>query len=166
LAWCYYFARRYPEAIVQIGKTTELGPGSWSPHVRLGRVHEVSEDRKQAITEYQKGYDLGENSQRHEADRNLLLASIYALEGERGKALEQIDQVQELAHGGKATAYYLAVDYLRLGDKSQAIDWLERSYRDKEAFITYIKVDPLLDPLRGDPRFEALAEKILPRGAK
>ena len=50
-----------------------------------------------------------------------------------------------------------------LGDKEKAIDWLERSYEAKETGnITYIKVDPFLDPLRGNPRFEALANKIIP----
>ena len=46
-----------------------------------------------------------------------------------------------------------------LGNKEEAIDWLERSYEAKEAPL--IKVDPMLDPLRGDPRFEALAQKVV-----
>jgi hypothetical protein len=50
-----------------------------------------------------------------------------------------------------------------LGEKEQAIDWLERSYRDKETgVVRHIKVDPFLDPLHGDPRFEKLANEMLP----
>jgi TolB-like protein/Flp pilus assembly protein TadD len=165
LGLCYIFARRYPEAIAQLRKTTELDSGSSDPHVILGLVHEVSEDRQQAITEYQRAYDLGIGSQRP-GERAALLASIYVLKGEPAKALEQLDQVRELVRAGKGTAFFWAGAYLRLGDKSQAIDWLEQSYRNKEPFITSIKVNPLLNPLRGDPRFEALAEKIIPRDAK
>jgi TolB-like protein/Flp pilus assembly protein TadD len=158
LGLCYCLARRYPEAIAQLRKTTELDPGSSDPHFILGVVYEISAEREQAITEYQRAIDL---NPRHEADPTLL-AAIYALKGERAKALEQL----ELARMGKAPAFFLAVNYLRLGDKSQAIDWLEQSYRNKEPFIASIKVNPLLDPLRGDLRFEALAEKIIPRDAK
>jgi tetratricopeptide (TPR) repeat protein len=160
LGLCYVFARRYPEAIAQFRKTTELDPSSSDPHVILGLVHEVSEDRQQAITEYQRAYDLGIGSQRP-GERAAVLASIYALKGEPAKALEQLDQVRELVRVRKGTAFFLAGDYLRLGDKSQAVDWLEQSYRNKEPFITSIKVNPLLDPLRGDLRFEALVQKVV-----
>jgi TolB-like protein/Flp pilus assembly protein TadD len=163
LALCYYFARRYPEAIAQLRKTTELDPASVEPQVILGEVNEVSGDRQQAITEYQRAYDLNPHSGRPAPD---ILARVYALKGERAEALQQIDQVRELARVGKAPAFFLAVNYLQLGDKSQAIDWLEQSYRKKEVFITSIKVNPRLDPLRGDPRFEALVEKIVPRGTR
>jgi TolB-like protein/Tfp pilus assembly protein PilF len=159
LGLCYVFARRYPEAIAQLRKTTELDPSSPDPHVILGVVHEVSDDRQQAITEYQRAYDLGIGSQRP-GERAVVLADIYALKGEQAKALEQINQARELVRARKGTAFFLAGDYLRLGDKSQAIQWLEQSYRNKEPFITSIKVNPQLDPLRGDPRFEELVAKV------
>jgi hypothetical protein len=58
----------------------------------------------------------------------------------------------------------LALIYLALGDKNEALNRLEESYRTGEVgFNLYIKVDPLVDPLRGDPRFEELADKIIPR---
>jgi len=52
---------------------------------------------------------------------------------------------------------------LGLDDKTEALHWLEESYRERDGdSIGVIRVDPLLDPLRDDPRFEALAEKIVP----
>ena len=60
-------------------------------------------------------------------------------------------------------AYGVATVFLGLGDKSHAMDELERAYRENDGNDIYnIRVDPLLDDLRGDPRFEALAEKIVP----
>jgi hypothetical protein len=56
----------------------------------------------------------------------------------------------------------MALVYLGLGDKERAIDELDRGYRDGETnYLFVIKVDPLLDDLRGDPRFEALVKTIV-----
>ena len=148
LGLCYIFARRYPEAIAQLRKTTELDPDSSDLHVILGFVHEVSQDHQQAITEYQRAYDLGIGSQRP-GERAGVLATIYTLKGEPAKALEQLDQVRELVRARKGTAFFLATAYLRLGDKSQAIDWLEQSYRNKEPFITSFRSSA---SKRGSPR--------------
>jgi hypothetical protein len=59
-------------------------------------------------------------------------------------------------------AFWRAVLYLSLGNREEAVRWLEQSVADHEDIdITFIKVDPLLDPLRGDPRFEALVRKVV-----
>ena len=61
----------------------------------------------------------------------------------------------------KTSATTLAIVYLGLGDKEEALRWLEKSYQDRAGIdITTIKVDPFLDPLRGDPRFEELVAKV------
>jgi hypothetical protein len=81
--------------------------------------------------------------------------------------LKILDQLKELSNQRYVSAYSFALVYLGLGDKEEALRWLEKSYQDRAGSdIGYIRVDPLLDPLRGDPRFEALAEKILRRGSK
>jgi tetratricopeptide (TPR) repeat protein len=166
LGFIYIFARRYPEAIVQLSKTTELDPGFVPPHALLGMAYEVSGQREQAIAEYQRVYDLGQRSAR-QADDPLVLATIYALKGERAKALQQLDEAKALAQRGEVRAFFVALNYASLGDKNEAIKWLQRSYENKEfRFIAYINVLPQLDPLRGDPRFQALAEKVIPRDAK
>jgi serine/threonine-protein kinase len=92
---------------------------------------------------------------------------IYALKGDPAKALQQLDELKALAQRGEVPAFRVAAVCVRLGDKNEAIEWLQRSYQNKEFnLLNAINVDPLLDPLRGDPRFEALAEKVIPRDAK
>ena len=62
-----------------------------------------------------------------------------------------------------ASAYGLAVTCLGLGDRNNALHWLEVGYDERDGFdLGYIRVDPLLETLHGNPRFEALAEKIMP----
>ena len=96
----------------------------------------------------------------------MLLAAVYALKGERAKELQQLEEGKAVAQRGELPAFFVAVAYARLGDKNEAIEWLQRSYQNKEIVIADINVFPPLDPLRDDPRFQALAEKVIPRNAK
>jgi tetratricopeptide (TPR) repeat protein len=133
----------------------------------LGTALEASGDLGEAIKEYQKAYQIekaGDLTAQHLG--MVYLTHAYALQGDRQKALQLLDQVQEVERrGGEASviAYGNAIIQVALGDKNRAIEWLERSYQAREAgIIEYIKVDPLLDSLRGEPRFEKLANQIVP----
>ena len=84
----------------------------------------------------------------------------------RRKRSKILDQMKALSQGRYVSAYSFALLYLGLGDKNEALRWLEQSYQDRFPEITRIKVEPLLDPLRGDPRFQALAEKVIPLATK
>jgi TolB-like protein/Tfp pilus assembly protein PilF len=166
LGWCYLCARRYPEAVAQFRKAAELDPNS--PMPALGLAHELSGQREQAITAYQRAYDLDHDLEKHSgrpADP-MLLAAVYALKGDRAKELQQLEEGKAVAQRGELPAFFVALAYARLGDKNEAIEWLQRSYQNKEIMIADINVFPPFDPLRSDPRFEALAEKVIPRDAK
>jgi len=166
LGWCYVCARRYPEAIAQFRKAAELDPNSPMPALAL--AHELSGQREQAITEYQRAYDLDHDLEQHSgrpADP-MLLAAVYALKGEPAKELQQLEKGKVVAQRGELPAFFVALGYARLGDKNEAIEWLQRSYQNKEIVIADINVFPPLDPLRDDPRFQALAQKVIPRDAK
>src|SRR5207237_7124070 len=92
-----------------------------------------------------------------------LLGRAYGLSGNKLEAEKILGQLKELSKQRYVAAYSFALVYLGLGDKEEALRWLEQSYQDRAGSdIGYIRVDPLLDPLRGDPRFEVLAEKIIP----
>ena len=92
-----------------------------------------------------------------------MLARAHGLSGNKVEAEKILDHLKKLSKERYVSAYSFALVYLGLGDKEQALRWLEQSYQDRAGSdIGYIRVDPLLDPLRSDPRFEALAEKIVP----
>jgi TolB-like protein/tetratricopeptide (TPR) repeat protein len=154
----YYFARRYDEAIAQLRKTLEMDPGYYYAYITLGLALEMKGVPEPAVAEYQKARALND-------DPFVLglLAHIYAASGNQTEALKILDQLKELSKQRYVAAYSFALVYLGLGDKEQALHWLEQSYQDRGgADVGWIRVDHLLDPLHGDPRFEALAEKIVP----
>src|SRR5437763_616784 len=154
----YYYARRYDEAIAQLRKTLEMDPGFYIAHLVLGQVLDAKGARDAAIVECQKARALND-------DPSVLgvLGRAYGLSGNKMEAKKILDQLKKLSQERYVSAYSFALVYLGLGDKEEALRWLEQSYQDRAGSdIGFIRVDPLLDPLRGDPRFEALAEKIVP----
>jgi len=154
----YYYARRYDEAIAQVRKTLEMDPGFYIAHLGLGQMLDAKGAHDAAIAECQKARALND-------DPAVLgvLARAHGLSGNKTEAEKILDQLKELSKLRYVAAYSFALVYLGLGNKEEALRWLEQSYQDRAGSdIGYIRVDPLLDPLRGDPRFEALAEKIVP----
>ena len=154
----YYYARRYDEAIAQLHKTLEMDPGFYIAHLVLGQILDAKGARDAAIVECEKARALND-------DPSVLgvLARAHGLSGNKMEAEKILDHLKELSKERYVAAYSFALVYLGLGDKQEALRWLEQSYQDRAGSdIGFIRVDPLLDPLRGDPRFEALAEKIVP----
>ena len=154
----YYYARRYDEAIAQLRKTLEMDPGYYYAYITLGEALEMKGAGDTAIAEYQKARALND-------DPSVLglLAHAYAASGTKTEALKILDQLKALSKQRYVAAYSFTLVYLGLGDKEEALHWLEQSYQDRAGGdIEGIRVDPFLDSLRGDPRFEALAEKVIP----
>jgi TolB-like protein/Flp pilus assembly protein TadD len=152
----YYWARRYDEAIEQLRRSLEMDPGFYYAHWNLGSALAAKGDLDAAIGEYQNALALS-------GDPRLLalLAYAYGSSGNKAEAMKILDQLTALSKQRFVSAYSIALVYLGLGEKNQALHFLEKSYEDRDAVsIAFIKVHPFFDPLRGDPRFEALVEKI------
>jgi len=162
LGQTYYMAHRYDEAIDQLRKTVEIEPGFYYAHSDLGQALQVEGNLAGAIAEYQKARELNDDP-----FPLGLLGNAYAVSGKQAEALKILNQLEQTSKQRYVAAYSFALVHLGLGHKDEALRWLEKSYEDRAAYdVLSIPHDPLLDPLRGDPRFEALVEKIVPRGAK
>jgi TolB-like protein/Flp pilus assembly protein TadD len=158
LGGTYYFSRRYDEAITQQRKTLEMDPDFYFARFSLGEALMAKGAFGEAISEYQKA-----RASNDDPFVLALLGNAYARSGNKAEALKIVEQLKELSKQRYVNAYSFVVVCLGLGDKEQALRWLEQSYEDRAGSdVGWIRVDSLLDPLRGDPRFEAIAEKIVP----
>jgi TolB-like protein/Tfp pilus assembly protein PilF len=152
----YYFARRYDEAIEQLRKTSEMDPGFYYAHWNLGSALAAKGAIGAAIEEYQKARALDD-------DPFVLglLGHAYASSGNKIEAEKILNQLKELSKERYVSAYSFALVYLGLGNKEEALHWLEKSYQDRTGNdLVYFRVEPLLDPLRGERRFEELVTKV------
>jgi len=157
LGQTYCYSRRYQDAIAQLRRTIEMDPGFYYAHYQLGEALELTGDRDAAIAEYQKARELNDDP-----FVQALLAQAMAKSGKADEARRVLDQLEQVSQHRYVPAYGIGLIYLGLGEKDQALRSFEKSYEDRDGTeIGYIKVNPLLDSLRGDPRFEALVEKTV-----
>ncbi len=154
----FMLARHYDQAIAQLQRTLTLDNKFGYTHWNLGEALYLKGDAAAAIAEYKKARTLDDDPQ-----IVALLGRAYADTGQKDQALELVRELEARARQQFVRGYLIALVYIGLGDKTKAIDYLEREYQNHDNIDTaWIRADPMLDPLRGDPRFEALAEKILP----
>jgi serine/threonine-protein kinase len=162
LGTVYTLARRYDEAIAQLRETVEMYPEFYWAHRFLGLSLELKGATGEAIAEYRKAFELYDDPV-----VLALLAHAKVSVGKQNEARQILGQLTEEAKTRNVPAYAFAVIYVALGEKDHALGWLEKAARDHDGlFINLIKVDPYLDPLRGDPRFEALVSAILSGSVK
>jgi TolB-like protein/Tfp pilus assembly protein PilF len=157
-SWIYFNAHRYDEAEAQARKTLEMDSRFFLGHYYLGGALQFKGHVKEAIPEYQKAFDLN-----NDPYALAMLGQAYARNGQKQEAQKVLARLNEEARSRYVPPYAVALILVALGEKERAIDELEQAYREGAGnYLFLIKVDPLLDDLRGQPRFEALAQKVLP----
>jgi TolB-like protein/Tfp pilus assembly protein PilF len=152
-------ARRYDDAIDQFKRTLALDDKFAYAHWNLGEALYLKGDTNAAIAEYEKARSLDDDP-----EILALLGRAYAETGRRGEALELLARLQEKGKTEYVRNYLYTILYIGLGDRSTAMDYLEKAREGAETPDTmWIKVDPLFDPLRGEPRFQQLVARLFPR---
>ncbi len=151
-------ARRFDEAIVQLHKTIEMDASFSYAHRMLGLALELQGKSAEAIAEYEKAISLGEN-----VPAPAMLGHLYGTLGRKQEATKILRQLQAESERRYVDPFWLAIVYVGLGDREHALAALEQGFAGRNGDeLSFIRIDSFFDPLRADPRFEALAEKIVP----
>jgi TolB-like protein/Tfp pilus assembly protein PilF/DNA-binding XRE family transcriptional regulator len=156
MAWHYHFARQYDQAVEQCWKTSELHPNSFWPAYFFGLAYEQQGQVDRAIEEYR-------TSVRMSGDVTFASAALGHLYGTAGRGDEARSVYAELKAKAKRTyvpAYDIALVCLGLGWNDQALEYLAKAHQERSGWITYLNVDPRLDPLRGNGRFVDLLRRV------
>jgi TolB-like protein/DNA-binding winged helix-turn-helix (wHTH) protein/Tfp pilus assembly protein PilF len=156
LGWAFYLARQYDDAISQLRSTLELDSKFVRARFLLGRVYTAEGMYEKAIPEFQKAVDLSGNSPVYVAG----LGYGYAAAGKKSKAIELLNELAERAKQEYVAPYDVALVYVGLDQVDQAFIWLEKAYEVHSDFKDELKLVPILDPLRDDPRFQDLLRRM------
>jgi len=151
-----YLARQFDQAIEQSHKTLELDPNFAISYELLGEVYVSRGMYRESLPELEKYSALS----RGRAMSLALLGYAHARLGERSQALRVLRQLEAASKQSYTPAFSFAVVYAGLGEKDQAFAWLEKAYGERTSRLGYLKVEPLWDPLRTDPRFAGLVRRI------
>ena len=159
LARQYYLSRQYDKAIAQCQVVLQLDPAYLPARTQLALAYEQNGMLPEAVSTMEQTRKLaGEKTDLPMV--NALLAHAYALAGRRADAQSELNVLTAIGQKRYVPPSYLAIVYLALGDKEKALEYLNRSYQDRSEQLLYLGVEPLVDPLRGDPRFDALLKQV------
>jgi len=156
LAWHYYNARQYDEAIEVCQRTIEIDPNFHEIYWFLGLVYEGKDMFADAITALQKALSLSGGSTVERA----ALGHVYGRAGMRDKAEKILEELSELSKQRHVSCLNFALVYASQDRKDQAVEFLEKGYRERSTWMPYIGVDPRLEPLQSNARFKDLLRRM------
>jgi Flp pilus assembly protein TadD len=156
LGWLCYLARHYDQAIEQLRKTLELDPSFVSAHYLLGRSYLEKAMYEEATVELQRATHLSGCNAVFFAG----LGCAYAASGKREEAIHILNELEERSKRRYVPPYDVALVYVALGQKDNAFTWLEKAFEERSDFKAELRVGPILDPLRSDPRFKDLLRRV------
>jgi tetratricopeptide (TPR) repeat protein len=153
LAEVYYFKRDYDKAIEHAKNTVQEEPTSAIGHFNLGRAYEMKGMHDEALKEFRTTRENAPN-----IATLVPLGYEYARIGDTAKSEEYLDQLYDFADKQHkyVPAIYFTLVYVGRDDKDKALEWLEKADQERCDYIVFLPRDPMIDPLRGDPRFERI----------
>ena len=152
VGWCFYFARQYDKAIEQLRKALEMDQHFVPGHAWLGGAYLQQGLFSEGITELRAASEISGGSHLYIA----LLAHAYGVAGDKAQAQKILGQLKDQSARSYVSSYSIGEVCLGLGDRNQALDWLEKAYEERARALVMLKVEPKVDPLRSDPRFQDL----------
>ena len=152
VGWMLCYARKYDLAIEQIQSTLEMDPDNAYLHHDLGLAYVHSNHPVEAITALQKANILSPD----DPEMPAFLAYVYAVAGHDQQAGELLRQLSEISAGKYVSPFLFAIIHAARGEQDLAFLYLDRAVEERCNWLIYLNVDPALDPVRADPRFEDL----------
>jgi serine/threonine-protein kinase len=156
LARILHFARQFDAAIKQCRKTIDMYPDYIIAHRRLGMSYGEKGMFDEAEAEFKKALALSPD----DSETMSAMAYAYAAGGKNDEAREILNRLTEFAKVEYVSPYSLARVHIAVGQIDEAFGYLEQTYQERHGILTYLKVEPIFDRLRPDPRFAELLRKM------
>ena len=156
LGYVYVYARRYDQARYHLTRAVAMNPAAEESYRVLGltlALHGLYEDAERVLREATGLAGAGTYTK-------VTLAYALAMGGRRDFAATLLEELEEKQRLDYVSPVELATLNIGLGNIDKALDWADRALDERRGWMAYLKVHPIVDPLRGDPRFSALVDKM------
>ncbi|HEV2349192.1 MAG TPA: winged helix-turn-helix domain-containing protein [Terriglobia bacterium] len=149
-----FYARRYDEAISELQGLLVENPNLVFARIHLAKCYEQKRMYPEALAEFQKVKVL------FNGQEGVGSAHLYASLKRVREAQRLLQYLEQPPPDGIQDWFFIAEVHAQLGDKDQAFHWLSLAFENRDYFLTFLKVDPGMDPLRSDPRFNVFLKQI------
>jgi TolB-like protein/Tfp pilus assembly protein PilF len=156
LAWMLFYARRYDDAVQELRSVLAVRPDDAFALWILGFALIANHHPQEAVPVLEKGVSTSNRSPAIVG----LLVHAYAQAGRRADALRLLEELKRRKQTGYVPAAAFVKAYLGLGEYDQAFFWLEEAYKEQSNLLQFLKVHPIFDPVRDDPRFKDLVRRV------
>ena len=155
LGWQFYLAGHSDQAIEQLRQVLDIDAKFWPAHRLLEEVYAQAGNVEEAVAERERVLSLSGSPE--------LAASIgedFAKSGYKGVLRSWLDGLTEISKHRYVSSYSIAEGYMRMNERNKALQWLEKAYEDHDSGLVSIAVEPMLDPLRSEPRFRSILKRM------
>ena len=156
LGEAYYEAKQFRDSIGPNLTALSIDPNYGVAAINIGRAYERLAMYPQALHTYQSILAFAP----HDPALLALLGHLYAVSGQPAAARKILSQLQQMSKDQYVPSLYIAMVHTGLGDKNEAFAWLDKAYAERCEYLVYLPTDPMADPLRSDPRFPALLQRL------
>ncbi|MEJ7860254.1 MAG: tetratricopeptide repeat protein [Pyrinomonadaceae bacterium] len=151
-----FYAGRSDEVIVRLNKTLEIDPNFWVAHNALGRVYILQKRYDEAIAALTKAKELSGGS----TEPVTQLGYALAKSGRREQAQATLAELKSFAAEKFVPTYNFAMIYNGLGEREEALNYLEKSFQEREVQMAFIKIDTRWNEFRAEPRFVEIIKEM------
>jgi eukaryotic-like serine/threonine-protein kinase len=148
-------ARQYDQVIEHARRITEREPGFAVGYMVAALAHGEKGEFDPAIEMMEKATKIEDNT-----TFTAMTAHVHAAKGDRREAEKLLADLKSISSRRYVCAYELAHAYVKLGDKKQAFEWLEKGERERADCMAWLLSEPWMDPLRSDPRYREIIQRV------
>jgi len=152
VGWLYHYARRYETAHDHLARAIEMDPTAVETYRILAQNFAMQGRLEEAERTFRETLLLPAAGAYTKAG----LGWVLGRAGKRAEAETLLAELEASAREGYVSPVPFSMLHIGLGNVERALDWAERAYAERRGWLAYFKVNPLLDPLRNEPRFNAL----------
>jgi len=156
VGWLSFYARRYGQALDHLARAIEMNPMAVESYRILGTTLGMQGQWAEAERILRDALPLPGAGAYTQATLGWVLASA----GKRAESEQQLRELERVAQNSYVSPVAFAIVHVGLGNVDRALDWAERAYDERRGWLAYFKVNPMLDALRPNARFQALLQKM------
>ncbi|MEX2109037.1 MAG: protein kinase [Gemmatimonadaceae bacterium] len=157
LGYCYLYARKYEQARYHLDRAIAMNPTAEETYRIQGVVLTLEKNFPAAERVLREALALAAEGSTYS---KVTLAYSLAAAGDRSLATELAADLEEKRKTEYVSPVELAIIHIVLGNSERALDWIEDALNDRRGWVAYLRVHPIMDPLRDEPRFNALVQRM------